>query len=386
MKKHQMKIRDIQFIKYFLKTQLGFTSELEPLLDIQVEIQQLGDEDILSLKPGKIIYRNPSSPAKFLFNILYQLLKDKVGSPIHRDQLALGLYAACTDYVYNDGESEHKHAGPPVIVDFDKLSVASFIMREIIEPLVGKIECSEVFFLPCNHIDSAQIIKDSRSLQMEFDTSFEEAEFPLVLCNCSIENSAAQLCDTTVKVLENAVGHEESQKIITNILLGNNGSIAANLVLILKTLKGDPSFVVDFLDLLESHVDIPYNSEEAVQFQYQEIQRDSYLNECISLTKTAAPAASGQSLRQWSQWSMLMGLIEKQLGPMRGSMWPASENVKPHEDKLRLTIQERNKAKGKNQANFEEMLEAARDMYKHNAVEPGKLIEVMLKDNRVWKG
>ncbi len=82
---------------------------------------------------------------------------------------------------------------------------------------------------------------------------------------------------------------------------------------------------------------------------------------------------------------MLMGLIEKQLEPMRGSMWPTSESVKPHEDKLRLIIKERTEELGKPQANFEEMLEAARDLYNHNAIEPGQLIETMLKENRVWK-
>ena len=70
---------------------------------------------------------------------------------------------------------------------------------------------------------------------------------------------------------------------------------------------------------------------------------------------------------------------------MRGSMWPTTELVKPHEDKLRLVIKEKMKEKNKNQANFEELLEIARNMYDHNAIEPGKLIETLLKDERVWK-
>jgi len=70
---------------------------------------------------------------------------------------------------------------------------------------------------------------------------------------------------------------------------------------------------------------------------------------------------------------------------MRGSMWPASENIKPHEDKHRRMIALKAKERNKNQLNFEELLETARDLYNHNATTPGKLIEVVLKDNRVWK-
>ena len=79
-----------------------------------------------------------------------------------------------------------------------------------------------------------------------------------------------------------------------------------------------------------------------------------------------------------------MGLIEKQLGHMRGSFWPASELVKPHEDKKRKMILKVTKDKGKNQLNIEEMLEVARDWYNHNAIEPGKLAEEVLKEERIW--
>ncbi len=53
---------------------------------------------------------------------------------------------------------------------------------------------------------------------------------------------------------------------------------------------------------------------------------------------------------------MMMGLIEKQLTPMRGSMWPASENIKPFEDHRRALMLEHEEKKG-SQLNFEEMLE-----------------------------
>ncbi len=368
-----MKIRDLQFVNRLLGP------EYDQVLDMDIQIENLGENDTIATKGNTLVYRKPSSIGQFLFHIL-QYLGAKHSDGMDRDKLSLALYGAVVEYVHANN-NEHKHPGPPVVIDFDKLSVPSFIIRELVEPLIGKVKASEVFFIPCNHIDTCTIVKDSHQLQNGFSASFEEATFPLVVCNCDINNSAAQLCHITVKILENALGYEESQSVISKILLGQLGSVSSNLILILKVLKGDPAFIVEFLDLLDSHVELPYNREEALDSQYKEIQGDSYLREHI--VKTAAP--SPQVWRQWSQWSMLMGLIEKQLGPMRGSMWPATELVKPHEDKFRLMLKQRNKEKGKNQANFEEMLEAARDLYDHNAIEPGKLIEVLLKDNRVWK-
>jgi len=113
------------------------------------------------------------------------------------------------------------------------------------------------------------------------------------------------------------------------------------------------------------------------------IQTDNYLSQNIKVA--APPAQTSQINKQWSQWSMLMGLIEKQLEPMRGSMWPTTEMMKPHEDRFRLQIREKAKKKKKDHANYEDMLEVARDLYDHNAVEPGHLIEEMLKENRVWQ-
>jgi hypothetical protein len=118
------------------------------------------------------------------------------------------------------------------------------------------------------------------------------------------------------------------------------------------------------------------------ELKFKAVASDDYLNRHI---KIAAEKHTPTVFKQWSQWSMLMGLIEKQLGPMRGSMWPATENLGPHENNFRALVQLKAKEKNKNQLNYEELLETARDLYDHNAVEPGKLIEIMLKDNRVWK-
>lgn len=83
-----------------------------------------------------------------------------------------------------------------------------------------------------------------------------------------------------------------------------------------------------------------------------------------------------------------MGSIEKQLAPMRGSMWPTSESVKPFEDKLRKMQAEEALAKGKKHLNFEEMLETWRKRYNHKSEIPAKkLIEEMLDSERTdtWK-
>jgi len=377
-----MKIRDIQFARHFLTKEV----EADPaMLDIPIKIKLDGDPDIVSLEENQLVYQNPSSVTMFIFHILYKLLDKGSSDPYNRDKLGLGLLHWCRNYTYADYDTS-EFPGPPVIVDFDKLPIPSMIIREIVEPIVGNIKVSKVLFMPCKFTDSCRIVESVDQLESEYNLSKMGGgyhDFPLVLCNCDIHNSAAQLSHLTVKMLENSVGWDRTEKIIRNLLLGNKGGLTANLVLILKTLRGDPEFVINFLEFLESSVDWTYDEiGELSQYQENAIRADSYLKDHI---KVASPPSSTQIFKQWAQWSMLMGLIEKQLEPMRGSMWPATENVKPHEDKFRLLLKTRTDKKDIKQLNFEEMLETARDLYDHNAVEPGKLIEVMLKRNRVWK-
>lgn len=377
-----MKIRDIQFARYFLTSEV----EVDPeILDTPIQIKFDGEPDIIYSQKDRLLYQNPSSVTMFIFHVLYEVLSKYSVDPYSKDRLGLGLLYMCRNYVYLD-QNTREIDGPPVIVDFDKIPVPSIIIRDLIEPIIGEMSIPRVLFMPCNFTDACRIVESSDQLNTEYGLPGVIGgvrNFPVILCNSNIHNSASQLSHLILKVLENALKWEKTEKVIRNLLLGNEGSLTNNLILILKTMKGDPKFVIDFLKLLESSINWTYD-EIGIISEHQEkaIMGDSYLGEHI---KIAGSSSTSQVFKQWSQWSVLMGLIEKQLEPMRGSMWPATENIKPHEDRFRLRLKEKTEEKNKNQINFEEMLETARDLYNHNAVEPGQLIEVMLKGNRVWK-
>ena len=379
-----IKVKDFQFINFLLTNEIYRPNSMI-LLEKEIKLKYTGEPDVITDQGSRLIYQNPSSVTMFIFHTLYHLLSQDAADGMQKDKLGLGLLYMCKKYVYEDIHTIHSlKPGPPVIVDFHKSPVPSAIINEIVEPIAGTIPVSNVLFSPCKFTDTCRIVESLDQLESEYNLPKQRTgyhEFPLVLCNCNIHNSAAQLAHLTAKSLENSVGRDKADKIIRT-LLGNEGSITSNLILVLKTLKGEPKFVLDFLQFLRSNVSLKEDETDTVlQNQATCIEADSYLQKHI--IKIANPS-TGQIDKQWSQWSMLMGLIEKQLEPMRGSMWPASENVKPHEDRFRLMIKEKADKK-KSQVNFEELLETARDLYDHNAVEPGKLIEVMLKKDRVWK-
>jgi hypothetical protein len=304
-----------------------------------------------------------------------------VANEVYRDKLGLGLLQMCKEYVYADFTLQ-QFGGPPVAIDFDKLPVPSFILRELVEPIVGKLEYYPVFFIPCSFTDVCRTIDSLDSLTSQYDlprASVGYNDFPLILCNSKVHNSAAELAHLTSLSLEMSVGAKKCQSIIRDILLSNE--LVEHVIQILKTLRGEVDFVVKFMEYLGSNALLSDKEhKESTERQIAAMTSDSYLSGRI---KTATP--NPQVWKQWSQWSMLMGLIEKQLTPMRGSMWPASEKVKPHEDRFRIMQQEVAKEKGKSQLNFEELLETYRDLWGHKHHQPGKIIEYMLKDERVWK-
>lgn len=379
-----MKSREFQFLKNFLLLDSELPDEqVYPLLDVDIEIHQKGEPDTVVVRDNKLLYYHPTSILKFLFNITYHLTSKVIDEHL-RDRLTLGLIHLCKDYIYNDYDDGHKIQFP-VVVDLDKLHSVSTVLSEVIEPMVGKVQRHQVLFVNCPITDAASIIKSVDQIQLRYNLTSKTLtrdDFPLLMVNANIHNKAAVYADLLFCSLMVNLGEHQATKIIKNIVLGDRNLIGY-VATILKTLEGDPVFVMDFLKYLQCHALLTdaeqSKSQEAF---YSVIQADKYLNKHI---KVGAEKYTPQVWKQWSQWSMLMGLIEKQLGPMRGSMWPTTENMKPHEQNMREMMAERAKEKKKNQLNFEEMLETARDVYDHNAVEPGKLIEVMLKDNRVWK-
>ncbi len=376
----QIKIRDLQFAKYLLTHEIDLDdAATNQVLEHDIEISNNGEPDSLVDRGNSILVHNPTSVTRFLFNVLYMALSKFIREDIYRDKLGLGLLFMCKEYVYSDFEPEETR-GPPVLIDFNKLPVPAFIIKKIIEPIVGTINTCPLFFAPCKFTDACREINSADQLTKQYNlprTAVGYGDFPLVLCNTNIHNDAALLAHITFKEMELCLGGEKAGKVLRGILLDKSSSLLHNLVLVLKMLRGEPDFVLDFLKYFGSHVSLS-QSEMVMssEKQHRVIAADAYLRVKI--------ARETQITKQWSQWSMLMGLIEKQLTPMRGSMWPSSETIKPFEDKFRDLQNEKAHSKG-SQLNFEELLESYRDLYNHKSIEPGKIVEFMLKDNRVWK-
>lgn len=384
MRNPRLKIKDLQFARYFLLHEIDLPLNLaKEILESEVEVRHDGEADSIVTRNELTIVSNPSSVTRFLFTVLYAVLSKHVTTDLYRDKLGLGLLHMCKEYVYADFTLQ-KFNAVPVLVNPNKLPVLSFILHELVEPVVGEIESHPVFFIPCKFTDVCRSIDSLDSLTEQYNlprASVGYNDFPLILCNTKVHNSAAELSHLTAIALEMSVGTNPGQKIIRDILL--RGEFVDHLVQILKTLRGEIDFVTSFLGYFGAFSSL--NEEEHDMYkehQLSAIAKDIFLSKSI---KTAAPLSTPQVWKQWTQWSMLMGLIEKQLSPMRGSMWPVQETLKPHEDQLRLIQKQMAEEKGKSQLNFEELLETYRELYKHKHHEPGKIVEYMLKDERVWK-
>ena len=380
-----IKVKDLQFPRYFLSQEIDIPSQfVEKILNIEVNISNTGTPDSVELKSNQITICQPSDITKFLFLLLYKLIQNYVPENYQKDKFALGLLFECKDYTYSDYDK--KQIVQPVVLSIEKIPIQILIIKEIIEPLLGKIELLPVMFMPNSFIDSSEIIESSEKFSRKFNKSFNSVsiyDYPFVLVNSSIYNEASQMSHLLFNIIKHNFGEEKTNKIIKNLLLDKDKSIISNILTIIKILEGDPIFIIDFLKFLQNNVSLNQDEETQLNSNYNTvISSDNYLNKHI---KTSGSSYTPGVFKQWNQWSMIMGLIEKQLEPMRGSMWPASKNIKPTEDKHRLMAIEKAKKKGKNQLNFEELLEVSRDWYQHKAVQPGQLIEVMLKENRVWK-
>lgn len=376
-----MKVKDLQFIKTFLLVDAGINIEYtHQLLDIDLQVLFNGEPDNVIFREKKIIYSNPSSIFIFLSKILY-LITQKISTDKFKDQLAIAVLEISREYVYSDYSEQ---SILPVVISIDKIHVVSNIMTDIIEPLIGKLRRPKVLFNKCKITDAASIIRNSRELQIKYNFNkipLSRQDFPLLMVNSAIHNKAAILADLLYCWLSIGHGNKHASKIIRNIVLNKN--ILSHVITIVKTIEGDPSFLMEFLKYLNCHAMLDSKEQRSSQEEFLSlVAKDDFLNKHI---KIADGKYTPLVQKQWSQWSMLMGLIEKQLGPMRGSMWPTSENMKPHDEKLKAMMAQRARQKNKKHLNFEEMLETARNIYNHKNNGSSNLIETLLKDNRVWK-
>lgn len=383
------KIKDLQFPSYFLTHEVQLRPErVKNLLEVEVVISRTGEPDAVQIKKNKIVVSQPSSITRFLFSVLYNLLKNKAGDSIREDKLSLGLLYACKDYALNDFDGHaylKKH--PSVLLSLDKIPLVSVLLHEIIEPLVGTATTPLILFSPSTFIDAAKIIETEDQLSKDLNIPHRSVPFhdyPFIVVNESIQNQPAVMAHLFHKVLELSYGKDKSNRIIKNILLDQDSDVFQMVVTLVKILHGEPGFILDFLKFFESNAILSKEEEDKVaESRIKLITSDKYLKQHIKVSQQAN--YTPQVFKQWHQWSMIMGLIEKQLAPMRGSMWPTTELLKPFEDHQRQMITERAKKKGKNQLNFEELLEVAREIYGHKAYQPGQLYENLLKEHRIWK-
>jgi len=384
IQKTKIKVKDLQFPNFFVLNEVNLDDdEVISMLNTDIEVRDIGEADSVTVLDNTLVISNPSSITRFLFQSLYTLLEDHISVNIQKDKAALSLLFVCRDYVYSDFDPS-SISGPPIIMNYSKLPVPFFIIKELIEPLIGRTINMPILFTPCDFTDSCRVIESQQELSDQYNVPHSAIgyhDFPLILANCNINNTASVLCHITTTILQRSLG-DKYHRVIKNILIDKSNNIMSHLIQILKTLRGEPDFVVKFLDYFTANIHMTREDRStSQQIQSEKILSDNYLNKHI---KIAGENTTPSVFRQWSQWSMINGLIEKQLSPMRGSMWPATETMSPHENHFKkMLIKE--KKKKKNHLNFEEMLEVYRDLYNHKAIEPGQLVETLLKDNRVWK-
>jgi hypothetical protein len=311
------------------------------------------------------------------------LLCQKIQDDKERDKAALALLTLCKDYVYAD---DKKSEDENIIISFNKLMIPAFVVNQLLTPLIGKCQDAKVALMPCKYTDTCRIVDSEEKLCDEYKLTahvLKPSYFPIIVCNSKIHNGAARDADLLIKYLELTLGKEKTPYVFKKILMNENCSLHGSLIETIYSLSGDPCYVYNFMQYIDSYTQLnAVEVSEVITIRLQYIASKPQLRSHI---KEAQQNTTPGVNNQWSAFSMLVGLIEKQLGSARGSMWPASENLKPFEDDRKKIILDTAKNKHKTQLNFEELLESSRDYFNHNAVEPGKLIEVLLKDSRIWK-
>jgi hypothetical protein len=387
VKKMEAKIRDFQLFRYFFGLDIDLHEDIvESILDCKINVKPYGEPDTMIDRGNTIIYHNPSTPTKFLFNILYTTLTRHISKPEHRDKLGLGLYTICTNYVYEDSEIMSS-VGPPVVIGFEKIVVPNTIIQELVNPLVGPIKTTNLLFTACQFTDTCRMISNEEELHKQYNFprgNLSPHNFPLMLVNTNIQNKAAQLAGILLCILQSNLGKDKTQALLKNILLDESKSLINKIITIVRIIEGDPGTVINFVKLLQSYAGMSVDDNiVSNRLQIEAVTSDKYLKNNIKIAASDA-YYTPEVRKQWTEWAIMLGLLEERLQGVRGPMWPSTQTMKPHDDEKKKMFAKKRKEKGKNLLNFEEMLEVARDVYNHRTDLKGKLTETMLKDKRVW--
>lgn len=373
-----MKIRDLQFPKLFLSKGEWLPSGAVPtILDKELEMVNEGERNAIIDRGNTVSVSPQDSIVAFLHNLVYQCASPFVADGTKKDAMSLTLLQQVYEYVYKNYDQDKQPI--PVVLSFNKLPLPSFILHDVVEPIVGTLTVPRIVYADCPVTDAARWIESDKDLQTvkNIPDSVFTGE-PLLLVNAGVYNHAATMSHIVSLVLSANLGREKADAFIAGELLGTDTCVQ-QIAAIVKLLYGDVEVLFNFLAYLSAA-----KNELATGARVKSaVEADAFFKD--QLTKLGGPSPfDAGTFKQWEQFSLLMGLIEKQLDRARGSRFPATEHMRPHEDARRKDMEESAKSKGKKQLNMEELLELARSWYKHKAVLPGKLHEKMLTQLRVW--
>ena len=363
-----MKIRDFQFIRSFAASN-GTNIDL----DIDVNVIDDGKTDFISTRGKSIEIHSPSSISRTLFNLTYRLVEKEIESPHKKDLFALALSENIHDYIYRDEEDCFENT-PPIVMSGKKSQIVNIIIKEIIEPVIDeKIELAPIFVSKCTFSDPCRIILSRKDLPERYGEHISFSRYPLILCNSNIKNRPSLTAALLIKQLELAT-EKKSEKIIKNLLLNEQEDLLRKVVKVLSTFEQDAEFVEEFLSFLKTYCTMSVAEEVVV----------------IEIIASATRRMSKYSQKynsdvqiQWTNFPMMMGIIEKQLGGSRGSKRELSELMKEI-DQEKLKLKNRAMKKKKRTLNMEDLLKLYREFYQTKIHEPGKLCETLLQDVRNW--
>lgn len=371
-----MQIKDFQFVSTFLNDIPEV--DIDPTTDIRIVLDS--ETDRCEKKGNGIVLHTPTLVSKTIFNLIYSLCEEKITNPHKKDVFSLSLYKSIFNHIYND-DSTKMCIGPPVLVSCKKLHIPSMIIKELIEPIINKkIELLPVMFIKCGFSDSCRIVHSYTDFcdYYKFESNIVPfTRYPFILCNHSIENKAALFSHVLLLQLENSFGYDTASSLIKKILLDEKEVVLDGIIKIIYAFGNTPTFVNEFLTYLKTYSKL-IGGETALFIS--SIRAHYEKNDSLKKLAQMDSAVS----KQWTQWSTLLGLTEKQLSEMHGSKRELSENMKEYDKDLELLKQKKRKELNKKDLNKEDLLEVSRDQYNAKAIEPGQLNEVLLNKMHDW--
>lgn len=375
-------LSDFVFPRYFFTHESDLDdNQIQEYLSTPVLIHKTGQTNNVKIDGTNIVVHQPSSVSMFLFHLLHNLISKMGVSQDIIDNSTIATVILCNDYI--NADDRPFFAFENEIVKMRHVPELKIIIEDILEPLLGVMLTPNLCFVKSSILDVCKIAEDERTVhQYAPDMQIKPAQLPVILCNTAIKNKAALFAHIIELTIKASFGDDRHANIVKRILVSENGKILDYILETLKTFQDDPMFVLDFLRYTESSVVIDQSMmSEMNTIKARRIASDATLNQ---LHKNASSALMSTNHNQWTQMSLMVGLLEKQLDPARGSRWPATHKIKPVEDRLRAKMMEMKRERRKRNLNFEELLDARRSMYNHKAIEPSKVIEVYLKKNRDW--